>query len=79
MEIVLAGPREQQAGMLAEIRKHFLPNAVVMQASEAPTPMPPVDDRATALFAHLCVGCFAFFDIQRAQFTPVPGCNADVR
>jgi len=48
MEIVLAGPREQQSGMLAEIRKHFLPNAVVMQASEAPTPMPPVDDRATA-------------------------------
>jgi len=48
MEMVLAGPREQQAGMLAEIRKRFLPNAVVMQASEAPTAMPPVDDRATA-------------------------------
>ena len=36
MEIVLAGPRDQQSAMLAEIRKRFLPNAVVMQASEAP-------------------------------------------
>jgi hypothetical protein len=48
MEIVLAGPRDRQKGMLAEIRKRFLPNAVVMQASEAPTPMPEIDDRATA-------------------------------
>ena len=48
MEIVLAGPRDQQRGMLAEIRKRFLPNAVVMQASEAPNAMPAVDDRATA-------------------------------
>jgi uncharacterized protein len=48
MEIVLAGSRDQQAGMLAEIRKRFLPNAVVMQASEAPQTMPAIDDRATA-------------------------------
>jgi uncharacterized protein YyaL (SSP411 family) len=47
MEIVLAGPRDQQAGMLAEIRKRFLPNAVVMQSSEAPNAMPPVDGVAT--------------------------------
>jgi uncharacterized protein YyaL (SSP411 family) len=48
MEIVLAGPRDQQGEMLAEIRKRFLPNAVVMQASEAPTPMPLVEGLATA-------------------------------
>jgi len=48
MEIVLAGPRDRQAEMLAEIRKRFLPNAVVMQASEAPEAMPAIDDRATA-------------------------------
>jgi uncharacterized protein YyaL (SSP411 family) len=48
MEIVLAGSRDQQAAMLAEIRKRFLPNAVVMQASEAPQTMPAIDDRATA-------------------------------
>jgi len=51
MEIVLAGPRDQQAGMLAEIRKRFLSNAVVMQASEAqhtPDGMPAIGDRATA-------------------------------
>jgi len=48
MEIVLAGPREQQAAMLVEIRKRFLPNAVVMQASEAPSALPPIDGHATA-------------------------------
>jgi uncharacterized protein YyaL (SSP411 family) len=48
MEIVLAGARDQQNAMLAEIRKRFLPNAVVMQASEAPTAMPEIDNRATA-------------------------------
>jgi len=48
MEIVLAGPQDQQNAMLAEIRKRFLPNAVVMQASEAPQTMPAIDDRATA-------------------------------
>jgi uncharacterized protein YyaL (SSP411 family) len=48
MEIVLAGPRDQQIGMLGEIRKRFLPNAVVMQASEAPNPMPAVDGLPTA-------------------------------
>ena len=48
MEIVVAGPRDQQTAMLAEIRKRFLPNAVVMQASESPQAMPPVDGQATA-------------------------------
>jgi uncharacterized protein YyaL (SSP411 family) len=48
MEIVLAGPLDQQTGMLAEIRKRFLPTAVIMQASEAPNPMPPVEGLATA-------------------------------
>jgi uncharacterized protein YyaL (SSP411 family) len=48
MEIVLAGPRDQQADMLAEIRKRFLPNALVMQAPDAPHAMPPIDHRATA-------------------------------
>jgi uncharacterized protein len=46
MEIVLAGPRDQP--MLREIRKRFLPNAVLLQASEAPNAMPPVDGLATA-------------------------------
>ena len=48
MEIVLAGSRDQQKDMLAEIRKRFLPNAAVMQASEAPTAMPEIGNRATA-------------------------------
>ena len=48
MEIVLAGPADQQAGMLVEIHQRFLPNAVVMQASESPNAMPPVDGLATA-------------------------------
>ena len=48
MELVLAGPRDQQVGLLTEIRKRFLPNAVVMQASEAPQAMPAIDNRATA-------------------------------
>jgi hypothetical protein len=48
MEIVLAGPRDRQADMLAEIRKRFLPNAVVMQSPEAPNAMPAIDNRATA-------------------------------
>jgi len=50
MEIVLAGPQDQQNAMLAEIRKRFLPNAIVMQASEAqhaPDVMPPVNGLAT--------------------------------
>ena len=34
--------------MLREIRKRFLPTAVVMQASDAPQTMPPVDGLATA-------------------------------
>jgi len=40
MEIVLAGRRVQLTGMLHSIRQHFLPNAVVMRASEAPVEMP---------------------------------------
>jgi len=39
MEIVLAGPRDQLTGMLHAIRQRFLPNAVVMRASEAPVEM----------------------------------------
>ena len=49
MEIVLAGP--QDAEMLRAIHGRFLPNAVVMRASEArhaPDIMPPVDGLATA-------------------------------
>ena len=48
MEVVLAGPRDQQPELVAEIHKRFLPNAVVMQASEAPNAMPAIGDRATA-------------------------------
>jgi uncharacterized protein YyaL (SSP411 family) len=48
MEIVLAGPQTGLPTMLREIRKRFLPNTVVMRASEAPQVMPPVDGLATA-------------------------------
>jgi len=50
MEIVLAGPREDASmqSMLAVIRRHFLPNAVVMMAGEAPHPMPAIRGEATA-------------------------------
>ncbi len=48
MEIVLAGAPDQLIPMLAEIRKRFLPSAVVMRSSEAPQAMPPVDGLATA-------------------------------
>jgi uncharacterized protein YyaL (SSP411 family) len=48
MEIVLAGPQYQQIALLGEIRKRFLPNAVIMRASEAPDSMPPVNGLATA-------------------------------
>jgi uncharacterized protein len=50
MEIVLAGPREdpEMAAMLAEIRRHFLPGAVVMRAEQSPVPMPAIDGRPTA-------------------------------
>jgi len=47
MEIVLAGPRGDPT-MLSAIRRHFLPNAVVMTAEEAPHPMPALDGQATA-------------------------------
>ena len=46
MEIVLAGPRDPK--MLAAIRRHFLPNAVVAMAAEAPVAMPAIDGRSTA-------------------------------
>ena len=39
MEIVLAGPRDRLTGMLQVIRRRFLPNAIVMRASEAPVEM----------------------------------------
>jgi hypothetical protein len=50
MEIVLAGPREDASmqSMLAAIHRHFLPNAVVMMAGEAPHPMPALGGEATA-------------------------------
>ncbi len=48
MEIVLAGPPTGLPEMLREIRKRFLPTAVVMQAADAPQTMPPVDGLATA-------------------------------
>jgi uncharacterized protein YyaL (SSP411 family) len=48
MEIVLAGPRESLDPMLRVIRSRFLPNAVVMLASEASLPMPAVGGAATA-------------------------------
>ncbi|MCU1337502.1 MAG: hypothetical protein JWO19_3083, partial [Bryobacterales bacterium] len=51
MEIVLAGPPTGSSNMLREIRKRFLPNAVVMRASEAqhaPDAMTAVDGLATA-------------------------------
>ncbi len=44
MEIVLANP---SAEMLQVIRRRFLPNAVVMAASEAPQSMPAVDNLPT--------------------------------
>jgi uncharacterized protein YyaL (SSP411 family) len=44
-EIVLAG---DAAGMLPAIRRHFMPDAVVMMASEAAVPMPAVDGKGTA-------------------------------
>ena len=48
MEIVLAGPRDQLTGMLHVIRGRFLPNAIVMRASEAPVEMTAKDGVATA-------------------------------
>jgi uncharacterized protein YyaL (SSP411 family) len=50
MEIVLAGPQEDPSmrSMLSAIRRHFLPNAVVMMSPEAPHPMPALAGQATA-------------------------------
>jgi uncharacterized protein YyaL (SSP411 family) len=49
-EIVLAGARDDAAmsAMLTAIRRHFLPNAVLMMASESAHPMPALDGRPTA-------------------------------
>jgi uncharacterized protein YyaL (SSP411 family) len=44
-EIVLAGPRDE--AMLAGIRRHFLPNAVILMAREVARPMPAVEGRPT--------------------------------
>jgi uncharacterized protein YyaL (SSP411 family) len=45
-EIVLAGPED--GSLLAPIRRRFLPNAILMRASETGREMPAVDGRATA-------------------------------
>ncbi len=49
-EIVFAGPRQngEMHAMLAAVHRRFLPNAVVMMASEAAHPMPAMERRATA-------------------------------
>lgn len=49
-EIVLAGPREDPGmrALVAAIRRRFLPNAVVMMASEAAHPMSAIEGRPTA-------------------------------
>jgi hypothetical protein len=49
-EIVLAGPLPdpRMTEMLAAIHARFLPNAVVMRASEAPQPMPALNGASTA-------------------------------
>jgi hypothetical protein len=45
MEIVMAG--DLSPVLLAAIRRHFLPRAVVMRATEASLPMPAVDGKPT--------------------------------
>jgi uncharacterized protein YyaL (SSP411 family) len=45
MEIVLAGPLD--GGLLAAIRRRFLPNAVVARASESPVMMLALNGKAT--------------------------------
>jgi uncharacterized protein len=48
-EIVLAGPRDQAfRSMLGEIRRKFLPAAVMLRAEDVARPMPPLDGAATA-------------------------------
>ncbi len=49
MEIVLAGPGGDpfMGDLLRTIRERFLPNAVTMRASEAPTEMPALNGRPT--------------------------------
>jgi uncharacterized protein YyaL (SSP411 family) len=46
MEIVFAGPGNE--AMLATVRRHFLPRAVVMRAEDSPVAMPPLNGEATA-------------------------------
>jgi len=53
LEFALANPKEivltdADAAMLAAIRRHFLPSAVILLARDAPRPMPPMNGRATA-------------------------------
>ena len=45
-EIILSGPSDD--AMLAAIRRHFLPNAVVLRAEDCTHPMPAMDNRPTA-------------------------------
>jgi uncharacterized protein len=49
-EIVLAGPRSDPAmlEMLASIRRHFLPGAVVMRSEQSSLPMSALEGAATA-------------------------------
>lgn len=47
-EIVLAGPRRELEPMLAEVRRRFLPNAVVLLGEHAPRPMPDAGGHAVA-------------------------------
>ncbi len=47
-EIVLAGPREGLDEMVRVVRSRFLPNAVVMLTSDAPTFLPGINDGPTA-------------------------------
>jgi uncharacterized protein YyaL (SSP411 family) len=47
-EIVLAGPRAELEPMLAEVRRRFLPNAVVLLGEHAPRPMPAIGGHAAA-------------------------------
>jgi uncharacterized protein YyaL (SSP411 family) len=49
-QVVFAGPADDpvMSEMLTAIRRHFLPNAVVMRTEQAAQPMPAVDGRPTA-------------------------------
>jgi uncharacterized protein YyaL (SSP411 family) len=45
MEIVMAGALD--AGMLAAVRRRFLPNSVVARAQDAPVPMEAISGKPT--------------------------------